>query len=416
MANAFITNQKIALLTIPLFRNTNAMLNWVNNEYVDEFAQSGAKAGYSVRIRKPVDFNVLSGPTAVFQDIVENYTTLTVATQKNVPFSISSADRTMQIDKFTERYIRPAVNNLAGQVAGDLMAGAEGGASSWSAKYDGSGNLVLPDQGTWLNAKAVLQKQSIETQQLAVIADPTSMANSVATFSTLFNSQSRLAAQYENGDITHAWGMDWMGDQTVIVHTTGTLAASGSAYTANKGWSFGTMNGANQTGSTLTVTALTGTLKKGDIISIAGVNAVNRVNKNDTGTLQTFTVTADVASSATSIPIYPPLTPAVAGNTQYQTVTNSPTTSAVLYCKTAASTQYRKNLVLHKKAVTFAMIDLEGQLAGADVSRANQDGLSLRVTTQYIIGSDQQGTRLDALYGLGYLMPEWIAVVPDPIS
>ena len=60
----------------------------------------------------------------------------------------------------------------------------------------------------------------------------------------------------------------------------------------------GSVSGASQTGSTLTVTACTSTgataLKQGDIIKLPGLNHI-------------FDVTADVAQNATSIPISPPV-------------------------------------------------------------------------------------------------------------
>jgi hypothetical protein len=419
MANSLITPQKIALTAIELWKNSNAFVRSVTQEYVGEFARTGAKAGTSIRIRKPVDFIVQTGPTTTVQDVVESYTTLTVATQKNESFSFSSADLTMVIDDFTRRYIRPAVNNMAGAVAGDMMSVIEGQSSGWAATYDGSGNLLTPTMAAWLNAAANLTLNSVPDSQMLAVTHPSSMANSVATFSNLFNSQQRIGQQYENGVITHALGMDWMNEVTTLVHTTGTLAASGSTYTAGKGWSFGTVAGANQTGSTLTVAALTGTgtaLKKGDIIRIAGVNAVNRITKADTGLLQTFVVTADVANGATSIPIYPALTPSNAGvAVPYQTVVSSPANSAVIYCVTAASVQYRKNLVFNPMAVTLAMVDLEGDLAGANVSRQTQDGISMRVASQWIFTTDQNPTRLDVLYGNAVLMPEWITTVADPV-
>lgn len=61
-----------------------------------------------------------------------------------------------------------------------------------------------------------------------------------------------------------------MQDQTVRAHTNGALAQSSA-----------TVNGASQTGLTLTVNALANTLKAGDIITIAGVNAVNRLTRQD---------------------------------------------------------------------------------------------------------------------------------------
>ena len=56
-----------------------------------------------------------------------------------------------------------------------------------------------------------------------------------------------------------------------------------------------TVDGAGQTGSSITVSAITGTLKHGDIIKFgSGVNIV-------------YDVAADVANGATSIPISPPI-------------------------------------------------------------------------------------------------------------
>jgi hypothetical protein len=414
MANSLITDQKIALAAIPLWKNTNAMLAMVNQEYTSEFARTGAKAGQSIRIRKPVDYPVQSGPTTTVSDTIELNTTLTVATQKNVSMSFSSADRELAIGEFTGMFIRPAVNNLAGAVAGDLMAGAEGGSAAFASKNDPTtGALITPDMFTWLAAGAAIDLNSVPTPEKVAITHPMSMAASVSTFSNLFNSQSKIGAQYDNGYITHALGFDWANDQTVRIHTTGTLATS-PTWVAGKGFSFGTVNGASQTGSTLTVTTTTGTLKQGDMIRIAGVNAVNRINKTDTGSLQTFTVTADVASGATSIPIYPAITPG--SGVAYQTVTASPANSAVIYSATGPSSQYRKNLVFHPKAITLAMVDLASDLAGAQQSRANLDGVSMRVASQWAFLTDQNPTRLDILYGLAFLMPEWVATVADPVS
>ena len=56
-----------------------------------------------------------------------------------------------------------------------------------------------------------------------------------------------------------------------------------------------TVNGAGQTGSTITVTTITGTFKQGDLIKFSsGVDIV-------------YNATADVANGATSIPINPPI-------------------------------------------------------------------------------------------------------------
>jgi hypothetical protein len=48
-------------------------------------------------------------------------------------------------------------------------------------------------------------------------------------------------------------------------------------------------------------------------------------------------------------------------------------------------------------------------------SRANYDGISVRIITTYLPNSDQLATRVDVLFGKRYLRPEWLCVAADRI-
>ena len=198
-----------------------------------------------------------------------------------------------------------------------------------------------------------------------------------------------------------------MKDQTTINHTTGTLA-QGSA----------TVSGANQTGLSLTVGALAGNINLGDIFTIAGVNAVNRITKQDTGELRQFVATASAAVGATSVSLYPAIVPGVGGQAvQYQTVVNSPANGAAVnpVSGLAASITYRKNFAYAPDAVTLATADLEMPHNVHEAARAQFDGVAMRMVTDYFIGTDQLITRLDVLYGYLWIRPEWASVVADII-
>jgi P22 coat protein - gene protein 5 len=199
-----------------------------------------------------------------------------------------------------------------------------------------------------------------------------------------------------------------MKDQTTVVHTNGALAQASA-----------TVNGANQTGLTLVVNALAAGLNIGDIITIAGVNAVNRITKETIGELRQFVVTANVAAAATSIPIYPAIVPPVGGQkVQYQTVTASPANAAAVnpVSGLVASTVYRKNFAYCPEAVTIAMADLEMPTKSVEESaREMFDGVSIRMLTGYFIGTDQLITRLDVLYGFLWIRPEWACIVADAV-
>lgn len=388
-----------------LWKNSNAFLQNVDMQYDDSFAVSGAKIGNSLRIRLPNDFTVSDGPGLNVQDTSEQSTTLVMATQRHVDVGYSTADRTLSLDDYSRRILAPMVNNLAGNVAVAIMGGSEGGICNFVANQDSGNNILSPIASTYLNAGASLGLNSAPIANRKIVNSLRTEARVVASLSGLLNPNSEISRQYVTGRMYDALGFIWMSDQTAIVHTDGTLAQASA-----------TVNGAGQTGLTLTVNALAGTLNLGDIITIAGVNAVNRITKQTTGELRQFVVTANVAVNATSIPIYPAIVPPVAGMpVQYQTVDSSPATGAAVnpVNSLAASTVYRKNFAYAPDAVTLATADLEMPKGVHEVARAQFDGVSMRMITDYFIGTDQLITRLDVLFGYLWIRPEWAVVVAD---
>lgn len=405
MPNSLLTIDMITREAVRLWKNSNAFLMNVDHQYDDSFAQTGAKIGSSLRIRLPNDYTVTKGPALNIQDTTEQFTTLVMATQAHVDMAFSTADRTLSLDDYSERVLAPAVNNLAGQVALDLMGAAEGGICNFVANQDAGNNILSPIASTYLNSGASLDLNSAPIANRKIVNSPRTEARVVAALSGLLNPSSAIGRQYNTGRMYDALGFIWMKDQTAIVHTNGALAQASA-----------TVNGAGQTGLTLVVNALANGLNIGDIITIAGVNAVNRITKETTGELRQFAVTANVAGGATSIPIYPAIVPPVAGQkVQYQTVTASPANGAAVNPTNslAASTVYRKNFSYCPEAVTIAMADLEMPGGVHEAAREQFDGVSMRMITDYFIGTDQLITRLDVLYGFLWIRPEWACVVAD---
>lgn len=405
MANTLLTINMITREAVRLWRNSNAFLQNVNMQYDDSFAVTGAKIGSSLRIRLPNDYVVATGPALQAQDTTEQSTTLVMATQKHVDVSFSTNERTVSLDDYSTRVLAPMVNNLAGAVAVDIMGGSEGGICNLVSNQDGASLILSPIASTYLQAGANMHLNSAPLADRKIINSPVTEARVVAALSGLFNPQAMISRQYANGKMYDALGFSWMSDQTSLMHTNGTLAQASA-----------TVNGAGQTGLSLTVNALAGTLNAGDIITIAGVNAVNRITKQSTGQLRQFAVTANVAAGATSIPIYPALIPASGGNAvQYQTVTDSPANGAAVNpaLTLAASTVYRKNFAFAPEAVTLATGDLELPRGVHEAAREQFDGVSMRMVTAYQVGTDQMITRLDVLYGYLWVRPEWACIVAD---
>jgi hypothetical protein len=403
MANTVLTINMITREAVDLFRNSNAFIQALDRQYDDQFAQTGWKIGSALRIRLPNDYVVRTGTAASPQDTTETNVTLTLATQKGVDVQFSTAERTMSMDDYSERVLAPMVNGLAGDIAADIIGGCEGGVSNFVSNVDGGGAIISPSNETVLTAGALLSKRSAALANRCLVLDPFTMARSAAAMQGLLNPSAKISRQFDSGQVYNAMNFKWFEDQTVPVHVTGTFTA-------------GTVNGANQTGTNLVVNAITGTLRLGDIITIVGVNAVNRVTKRSDGVLQQFTVTANVASGATSIPIYPALIGPnliTGGASQYQTVAALPANGAALALVNQASETYRKNFGFLPKAIAMATADLVKPKMVEEVADAVLDGVRMRMLTAYMPGTDQLLTRLDVLYGYLFIRPEWAVTLPD---
>lgn len=405
MANSLLTINMITREAVRLWKNTNAFIQNIDTQYDDSFAQTGAKIGTSLRVRLPNDFTVRTGPAAQVQDTNEQSITLTLATQVGVDISYSSVDRTMSLDDFGKRILAPAVNNIAGNVANSIMLGSEGNVANAQYNADGANNVLTPVAATYLQAGASLDINSAPVAQRKIVNDPFTEARVVASLTGLLNPAPEIGRQYTSGRMYDALGFIWMKDQTVIKHTTGTLT-TGNA----------TVNGAGQTGSSITITGVNGTLAAGDLVTFAGVNAVNRITKQSTGQLRQFVVTSAMASGATTVNIYPALIPAVGGvPVQYQTVTASPASGAAMNPVFNASATFRKNLAWTPEAITMVTADLELPKGVHEAARDEFDGIAMRMVSAYNIATDQFITRLDCLYGFLYVRPEWVVMVPDAL-
>lgn len=421
MANSLLTISDITRESIILFMNSNAFLGNIDTQYDDYYSQTGAKIGQQLRIRLPNDYIVSDGPALQVQDTNEQQIVMTLAFQRHVDVSFNSVDRTLSLDDYSERVLAPQVNNLAGNVAATIMSGGTvsfgpyqgtqvngvvGSACNYVANVDGTGAITAPVLNTWTKAGAYLDANSAQTMDRKAVLDPFTMANTVGSFSGLLNPAPDISKQYRNARIYDALNYEWFQDQTVVAATCGSFTT-------------GTLNAANQNNtSTLTVSAISGTLNKGDIITVAGVYAVNRVTKQATAQLRQFVVTSAVANGATSIPIYPALVAPLAGQpVQYQTVSAIPASNAAVTQVTPASGTYRANFVFAKQAVTMVTADLEMPAGGViEAARAKKDGLSMRMISQYIIGTDQTASRLDILFGWCFPRGEWMTLVADSTS
>ena len=395
MANSILTPTQVTREALRILHQKLNFVGNINRQYDSSFAQSGAKIGDSLKIRLPNQYTVRTGATLSAQDTTETSTTLQVATQKGVDLNFTSVDLTLSLDDFSKRILEPAMAVLAANIEADALSMYKDVANEIS---DVGATVTLADV---LNVSKRLTDNLAPLDQRCLLLTTQQNVDLVTAGSTLFNDRAKISEQYRKGLIGNDFlSFDMVYQNTMMpIHTTGTDDGTGDYL----------INGASQTGSTITVDTGAGTFKAGDVIYLTGVNRVHPETKDDTGLLMPFTVTADAGASATSLSI----SPAIVTSGATQNVSGSPADNApVLKVESdyttavGASADYSVGMGFHKDAFAFATADLV-MPKGVDFSaREVFDGISMRVVRQYDINNDKFPTRLDVLYGYKTIRPE----------
>jgi len=395
MANSLLTIDMITRKALEILENNLVITRNVNRQYDDSFAVQGAKIGSTLRIRLPDRALVTDGATLTTQDDNEQYTTLTVASQKHIGVNFTSAELTMQLDDFAERVLKPRVSQLAASIDADVASVYNQiGASVGTPGVTPATSLVLLQAQQKLNEAA-----TIMTPRYATV-NPAANANLVEGMKGLFNPTDTVSRQFKNGMMgTGVLGFDEVNmSQSIKVHTCGsrTNGTVGAGVVVQ-----------GQATIALAGLGAAGTVKKGDVFTVANVYAVNPQTRESTGSLQQFVVTADdvadgVGATATTA-IYPPIYTSAHA---LATVDAFPQAGAAVTWVGAASTAYPQNLVYHKDAITFATADLLLPQGVDMASRQTHNGISMRIVRQYDINNDRMPCRIDVLYGYSAIRPQ----------
>ena len=394
MSNSILTIDMITRKSLEILENNLVITRNVNRQYDDSFAVEGAKIGSTLRIRLPDRALVTDGAALQVQDDNEQYTTLTVASQKHIGVNFTSAELTMQLDDFAERVLKPRISQLASSIDADV-----------ANAYLNIGNSVGTPGTTPSTSLVLLQAQQKLNENAAVMSpryatvNPAANAGLVEGMKGLFNPTDTISKQFKNGMMgTGVLGFDEINmSQSIKQFTTGSRTATGGTLSASV---------AAQGATTIAITGAgnAATVKAGDVFTVANCYAVNPQTRESTGSLFQFVATAPVTldgSGAGSITVAPIYTAANA----LATVDSFPASGAAVVFYGATSSQYAQNLVYHKDAITFATADLLLPQGVDMAARAVHNGISLRVVRQYDINNDRMPCRIDVLYGYSTIRP-----------
>lgn len=395
MSNTLVTCSIVAKETLAIIKNMLGFAGAVNRDFEAEYTSNqsrGYAPGQTINIKRPPRYTYRAGRVSVPQSTVETTIPLTLS-QGGTDLGFTGLERAVSIQQLDQKMQAAAitvVNEIDRQ--GLDMARLN--------TFNAIGTPGTPPNTQVLALAAITAAQQRldemgaprDARARAAILNPAMNGYIITGMAGLFNAPGVVSAQFGSGMLVPSLGLTYAMDQNVVNHVNGAATATN-------------INGANQVGSAITVVAVAGgTLTKGTVITLPGVNAVNPQSRQSTGALAQFVVTADALVGATTINI----SPSIVTSGAFQNVTASPTTAAPYVILGAANATYASNVVFHRDAFTLAMVPMDAPMAagGVDVHIASDQGLSVKVTKYYDPINDFNGMRLDVLFG-------WCAPYPE---
>jgi hypothetical protein len=391
MSNTLLTPTAVTREALRVAHQKANFISNIDRQHDKDFAISGAKIGDSIKIRQPNEFTVTDGATLSAQDTTESSTTLQLTGRKHVGMGFTTADLSLSIDDFSERYITPAASVLIANVEADAI-------TMYKSIYNQVNNIgSAATLAKVLGARKILNDRLAPSDMRKFCIDTQMNVDLVDGNKALFNDTKSLSKQYLDGEQGAAAGFSFYENTLMPRHTSGTALATAVYLTdCAAGEATGTAGLLHiDTGAT--------TFTKGDIISIADVYEVHPETKASTGVLKMFVVTSNYAGGEGDLAI----SPSIVTSGAKQNVSAAVVDGKGITKHGGASAAYNVGLAFHKSAFTFATADLilpKGVHFGA---REVLDGLSMRVVQSYDINNDKLPARLDIIYGYIAQRPEF---------
>lgn len=396
MANTLVTPDWVTMETAMYFVNSLRGVAQFDRQYSDEFVQSGAKVGDTVKVRLPQQFEASEGEELVLQNLLDRTVNVVLNRRRHVGFGWSSTQATTDLDEIRSRYVQPAAETLA-SVYDRVSLG-----DVYKSVYNSVGTLgTVPNAAlTYMQAVVKIVDAAGPDEGIVAVLSPLSNATIAASTATYFQPPAKVSENWTKGQFAdEQLGISrWFQDQNIPTFTAGAITVASTPL----------VNGASQTGSSI-ITDGWGSggaaLVKGDIVTFAGVYGVNPLSKESTGALQQFVLTADISDTAGAITL--PISPSIVTSGALQNVTASPANNAAVTFwamsagGTQAATVSRQNLVFHPQAFASVMADLVMPNGGARGTRVNSKmiNVAMRYVEQFQITTDQNLNRLDILFG-----------------
>ncbi|WP_368233341.1 P22 phage major capsid protein family protein [Anaerotruncus rubiinfantis] len=361
MANQFISIIELARQSLMRLQENLVFPNLIYKDYSHDF-QMGK--GAKVQVRKPVvleakSFNASTGIET--QDVKEQSVEVELNEIATVDIEVGALEGAVSFDDVNRLFVIPAANALAEKINSDGLYLYK------DIPYIGGTAGTTPDDLTDLSeVRRILNENKVPISGRCAVWDTEADAK-FTTIPAIVNAEkSGTTAALREGSIGRIFGLDNYMAQGVKKHAKGTLSAEVKPKSATN---------AGATSLTLSAATVTGTLVKGDVLTILNDHYVVAED-------------ATAASNEITVNIYPALKKNV-------------TTATVV----AVAGNHTANLAFNPQAFAFVTRPLV-KPSGVESYVVNFNGMSLRVTKGYDMKYKKEMLSMDILYGYKTMYPE----------
>lgn len=398
MSNIFKVTDLVAAESLRIAHEKLQFIGTIDRQYDESFKMvTGNRAphGATLRVKSPNQYRRRQGSRVMdVQDQNEVTQTITVATQDGVDMRFNSQELMQSVDNdgafdaLSKNYIEPAIASLCSGIEADFIAFA----TKATANVAGTPGTALTDLAAVGAARAKLNQQLAPKDGKRYIqGESVAMGTLVNGLKGLFQDSAQIREQYREGMLGRTAMADWYENDRM-------WTLSNSADVA------GEINGGTLTSgiTSLTVDGFTAAPVAGMVFTVEGIYDVHPETKVAYPHLKQFVVTA---ATTTNIAFAPAMIFSTLD--ARQNCSGTPVDNADITFVGLASTNYVQQLMYHKEAYQFICADLpvfdDAQKCVVKVS----ENLSLRVWMGSDIRNDELLMRVDILYGMAALRPEW---------
>jgi hypothetical protein len=391
-----------------LLTNSLEVAPWFNTDYNSELTKE-YPVGSTFRVPLPNSFLIRDGATYTPGPIQDRHTTVTCDQMFGVDIEWDSVEQALSMPRSEERIRRKILKPAMAKIRQEIDSRCANYATLNTPNVVGTlGTNPTTFDAVYGAADQRLIELAGQADDKGMILSPSLARALRASAVSYFNPADELSRMWKKGSIGVANGFDSYQSMSLYAHTAGTWAGTVE------------VTGANQSGSSLILTATTGdTFIPGNVFNIAGVYDVNPMTLRSTGTLKHFAIantsTVTAASSSATVTI----TPAIVGpGSPYQNVSALPAAGADLTLFPGTTSPNGKSginsLALTRDAFALVGVQLQNPKASSaeivSQSRDPDTGISVAFVRMFEPIQRRWVNRFDVLLGFGNLWNDHAAV------